>query len=1020
MLRYLQVALLFFVVFHNEVVSGAQCGKNVTEWTGLLETPNYPRSYSVYGKIICEWRITLDRQYTLILSSTNILPNGLVEVRDGSTQSAPLLGRFYRTSFKLTSSSNELYVKFEASDNYARFGVAFTTVEVSRDCGGNYTDLTGILTSPNYPKYDGFPIRCEWRITVDKRYIISIKSTDFHLHRHPYDRRCARGYVKVRDGSTQSGRLLGSCCERETLQLKTTTNMIIVQFETTLHARFRIIWSSAEVASYGRCGGNFTAQAGLLAAPKTPYNFHGSCEWRVTVNRRNTIFLRSRDVNPTSTGTVEVRNGSSQFGKLLGRYNSGETFDLKSSSNEIYVKLESSNTAQFSAEWTTAEVERECGGNHTELAGVLTSPSYPQYCSGSIQCEWRITVPSQYSLSLAATEFHIHIHPYDLRCDSGKVEVRDGDTQSSLLLGDYCERETLKLRTSRNMLYVTFETTLQARFRISWSSSIKKAEESCGGNIYNKNTGAIISPRYPYMNYYADAVCVWTVTVSRGHIIVVNFTYLKIEEGTGCKYDRVEIRDGPKETSPLLGNYCGHNIPKPLTTSTNTLYVKFESDSTHNRQGFNATWAVGPNDQEDFIESSQKPSTSKRPSQDASESCGGDYYTDTGIIMSPKYPYMYKKKDMCVWTVTVNTREIITIQFTYIDIESDTGCLYNKVEVRDGPTKTAPLLGQFCGRNIPTPLKTSNNALYVKFESNHIITKTGFKAIWNVEPKEVQDFAGSETSGILWPIIGGVIGGILLLVIISICVYVVRKKINSQLNGSSNDSPDVDVSNDHSDTVPRQLNQVNNDDTSVWSNSSDTLPRQSDHVNSNIAMFISSLGSYIQSSSNVGPHVDCGRRENQRNRFLNTPTLHTVLPPRLPSTSNGTTSNIIIASIAQHPTRQQMVFNGRRDRTMGRDNSTNVYILPGAIPIPPPYTEGPPSYLSVRRPPSYTSRRQSSNRPTNGYRNTQSSSLGVPPPSYASMWETEFSGDMQISNGVISPSRNGVFSPPPAYSRYTY
>ena len=54
-----------------------------------------------------------------------------------------------------------------------------------------------------------------------------------------------------------------------------------------------------------------------------------------------------------------------------------------------------------------------------------------------------------------------------------------------------------------------------------------------------------------------------------------------------------QIRDGPNEMAPLMGRYCGDTMPGPMTTTGNTMYVKFRSDVSVATSGFRATWNVG-------------------------------------------------------------------------------------------------------------------------------------------------------------------------------------------------------------------------------------------------------------------------------------------------------------------------------------------------------------------------------------------------------------------------------------------
>ena len=51
-------------------------------------------------------------------------------------------------------------------------------------------------------------------------------------------------------------------------------------------------------------------------------------------------------------------------------------------------------------------------------------------------------------------------------------------------------------------------------------------------------------------------------------------------------WDYVEVRDGHSPFSPLIGHFCGSEAPRPITSSSNVLWVKFFSDATTNQRGF--------------------------------------------------------------------------------------------------------------------------------------------------------------------------------------------------------------------------------------------------------------------------------------------------------------------------------------------------------------------------------------------------------------------------------------------------
>lgn len=44
------------------------------------------------------------------------------------------------------------------------------------------------------------------------------------------------------------------------------------------------------------------------------------------------------------------------------------------------------------------------------------------------------------------------------------------------------------------------------------------------------------------------------------------------------------------EDDPLIGRYCGTQVPAPITSTSNVLYVRFVADYTVHKAGFNATY----------------------------------------------------------------------------------------------------------------------------------------------------------------------------------------------------------------------------------------------------------------------------------------------------------------------------------------------------------------------------------------------------------------------------------------------
>ena len=46
-------------------------------------------------------------------------------------------------------------------------------------------------------------------------------------------------------------------------------------------------------------------------------------------------------------------------------------------------------------------------------------------------------------------------------------------------------------------------------------------------------------------------------------------------------YDYLEIRDGNSEKSPLIGRFCGNNIPSSLHSTSNYMWIRYGSTKAH-------------------------------------------------------------------------------------------------------------------------------------------------------------------------------------------------------------------------------------------------------------------------------------------------------------------------------------------------------------------------------------------------------------------------------------------------------
>ena len=93
------------------------------------------------------------------------------------------------------------------------------------------------------------------------------------------------------------------------------------------------------------------------------------------------------------------------------------------------------------------------------------------------------------------------------------------------------------------------------------------------------------------------------------------------------------------------------------------------------------------------------------------DECGGGYFSTTnGTIKSPSHPNNYPANEDCIYTIWQPTRTVIILNFLSMDTEE----LYDYIEIRDGNSADSLLLDQLSGNDIPAPIQSSLNYLWIK------------------------------------------------------------------------------------------------------------------------------------------------------------------------------------------------------------------------------------------------------------------------------------------------------------------
>ncbi|MBN3286785.1 NRP2 protein, partial [Polyodon spathula] len=216
---------------------------------GYITSPGYPHEYPPHQR--CEWVITAPEPTQKIVLNFN--PHfelekldcryDYIEIRDGENESADLLGKHCNNIAPpaIISSGPVLYIKF-ASD-YAHQGAGFSLrYEIYKTgsdyCSRNFTSLSGMIESPEYPDKYPHNLDCIFIITVPPRMEVTLTFLTFDLENDPLlsgEGDCKYDWLEVWDGLPQVGPLIGRYCGTKVPpEIQSSTGIVSLSFHTDM------------------------------------------------------------------------------------------------------------------------------------------------------------------------------------------------------------------------------------------------------------------------------------------------------------------------------------------------------------------------------------------------------------------------------------------------------------------------------------------------------------------------------------------------------------------------------------------------------------------------------------------------------------------------------------------------------------------------------------------------------------------------------------------------------------------
>ena len=343
---------------------------------------------------------------------------------------------------------------------------------------------------------------------------------------------------------------------------------------------------------------------------------------------------------------------------------------------------------------------------------ILCFSGYPNGYDSQLQCNWII------SSGISSMHPMITFRDIDLEesenCTADHIDVYSNREDGSW-------RNLDKLCSYDMRIPKTFEGTPDLKVSMTTDYGVNKTGFNayillrCGGVMTEPNGVIEIDPAKLYYQSFLTRMssnCVWNITVRRGRQIQFEFETLNFTRHNNECDSYVSIKNGVDDSSPILGNsrYCGNQNVLPIipTTTGNRAFVKFV--------------------QRQLLFLGQFKLFYKEVSHECGEEIRLTSESKSRIVTSPNYPESPNRTHIeCFWVIVAPIGESVRVDFLdRFDLTYSSNCHLEYVELRDGSTQNAQLLGTLC-KEKPMTINTKSNTLRIKYFTDVTDPKNGFK-----------------------------------------------------------------------------------------------------------------------------------------------------------------------------------------------------------------------------------------------------------------------------------------------------
>uniref|UniRef100_A0A3Q2QXN5 CUB and Sushi multiple domains 1 n=1 Tax=Fundulus heteroclitus TaxID=8078 RepID=A0A3Q2QXN5_FUNHE len=298
------------------------------------------------------------------------------------------------------------------------------------------------------------------------------------------------------------------------------------------------------------------------------------------------------------------------------------------------------------------------------------------------------------------------------------------------------------------------EKTITCQHNNQWSGNKPSCVFSCFFN-FTAPSGTVLSPNYPE-EYGNNLNCVWLIISEPGSRIHLFFSDFDLEP----QFDWLVVKDEGLSEATTFGTFSGKDVPSQIASNGHIMRLEFQSDHSNTGKGFNISYTTfGQNECHDpgvpvngqrygdqfqlggsvafrcdqgfirtqgsdqvtcIIQDGNVVWSAAVPRCEAP--CGGHLTAPTGVVLSPGWPSFYKDSLNCQWVIEAQKDHAVKIHFDKFQTEVN----YDTLEIRDGPSASSPLIGEYHGTQAPHFLISTSNFLFLLFTTDNSRSSAGF------------------------------------------------------------------------------------------------------------------------------------------------------------------------------------------------------------------------------------------------------------------------------------------------------